>query len=485
MKIMLIAPPPHRHGEQSRFLERNPTQSYSMPLGLGYIASVVEKAGHDVCIIDGYAQNLSYEKIKYMVRDRRPDIIGIQCFSDQRASWFRLIEEIRSLRTGEKIVLGGPHPSLMPEQVLTRFQPDAIVIGEGEETMLDLIRTWENGGNLNMVKGIAYLDNGNVVITEPRERIKDLDVLPYPAHHKVNLSDYSGWDFMDGLYPLFGLQKTPMYATISTSRGCVGNCGYCSAPHIWKRRWTKRSALNVVNEMELLVREYGAEFIIFTDDIFSINQDRVLDICKEIIRRDIEILWGFETAVNYVSFEMLRLARKAGCRCILYGVESGSIKILSTISKRITEEEVVHAFAITKEAGIVAGAFLMVGNPGENEASINDTIALLRKIEPDIILPQIAMITPCTKIFQTALEKGCIDEDYWLSDLPFPYYTCEKNLKTLLRWYRKLLYYRHSDFGILLRTIRDAIELNTGLRFSKHGISRAEIPREKPGLSFK
>jgi radical SAM superfamily enzyme YgiQ (UPF0313 family) len=476
MKILLVTPPPYKQGENSRFLEREPTQTYSMPLGLGYIASTLEQAGHDVSIIDGYAQNLSPHALIENIRKLEPTIIGIQCFSDQRASWFRLIEEIRAFRKDVKIVLGGPHPSLMPEQVLIRFQPDAIVIGEGEKTMLDLVETWGKNGNLARVKGIAYLEAGKVIITEPRERIKDLDVLPFPAHHLVNLSDYSGWDFMKNLYPLFGLQKPPMYATISTSRGCVGNCGYCSAPLIWKRKWTKRSATNVVNEMEMLVREYGVEFIILTDDIFSINQKRVLDICQEILRRDLHILWGFETAVNYVSSELLHMAKKAGCRCILYGVESGSKTILSTISKTIEEKDVVSAFTMTKDAGIVAGAFLMVGNPGENEKTINETIHLLRKINPDIILPQIAMITPSTKIFSIAQEKGCIDENYWLTDLPFPYYTCERGLKTLLRWHRKLLYYRHSDLAIFLRTIRDYIELHTGIRLSRHGITRCEIP---------
>ncbi len=146
------------------------------------------------------------------------------------------------------------------------------------------------------------------------------------------------------------------------------------------------------------------------------------------------------------------------------------------ISKNIKEEDVVTAFKMTRDAGIISGAFLMVGNPDENEKSINETINLLRKIEPDIILPQIAMITPGTKIFDIAKKKGFIDESYWLTDLPFPYYTCERKLKTLLRWYRKLFYYKQSKLGILLRTIRDYIELSTGIRISRGGLSKVEIP---------
>jgi len=477
MKILLINPPPYVHSEKARFLERAPTKTYTMPLGLGYIASVLEKDGHEVSILDAYVKKYSHEEVADFIRDHRPDVIGLSCLSDQRASWFKLIPLIRAVDNTIKIVLGGPHPTLMVRQVLTHFRPDAIVIGEGEETMRELIRTWENKGDLNEVRGIAFMNHEEVVITAPRDRIGDLDQLPFPAYHLVNLSDYSGWDFMEGLYRILGLEKPPAYAAISTSRGCVGNCGYCSTPLIWKRRWTQRSATNVADEMEMLKREYGIEFIIMTDDIFTVNQKRVISLCEELLRRNLKLMWGFETAVNLVSSELLNLAKRAGCCCILYGVESGSEDVLSKVSKRIKEEDVVRAFGMTRDAGIVSGAFLMVGNPGENEQSINATISLLRKIKPDIILPQIAMITPGTKIFDIAKEKGFIDEDYWLTDFPFPYYTCERKLKTLLRWHRKLFYYKHSNIGVLLRTIRDAIELNTGIRIGRKGLSKGEIPK--------
>lgn len=464
MKILLINPPPYDHGENSRFLEKTPIQTYTMPLGLGYLAAFLERAGHETDIVDAYAKNYSYETIREIIRDQKPRIIGITCLSDQRASWFRLVKLIRETDNSIKIVLGGPHPTLMLRQVLTQVRPDAIVIGEGEETMRELVRTWEKNGDPGAVRGIAYLRGEDIVVTGQRERITDLDSLPFPAYHKVDLHDYRGWDFMTWIYPMFGLEKPPRYATISTSRGCVGNCGYCSAPLIWKRRWTKRSAVSVADEMEMLCREYAIEFIILTDDIFSVNQERVKDVCREILRRNLKILWGFETAVHCVSAEMLAIVKQAGCCIILYGVESASEKVLHGINKSIKRTDVLNAFRMTKQAGIISGAFLMVGNPGENEASINQTIQLLRKIQPDIILPQIAMITPGTKIFELAKDKGFIDENYWMTDLPFPYYTCERKLNTLLRWYRKLFYYKESDFGVLLRTVRDFAELHAGVK---------------------
>ncbi|MEW6053893.1 MAG: radical SAM protein [Nitrospirota bacterium] len=466
MKILLINPPPFDHGENSRFLEKTPIQTYTMPLGLGYIASYLERGGCDVELVDAYAKNYSHETLGKIISDRKPRIIGITCLSDQRASWFRLVGLIRDIDSSVKIVLGGPHPTLMLRQVLGTLRPDAVVIGEGEETMLELVRAWGENRDIRSVKGIAYMKGDEIIVTEPRERIPDLDSLPFPAYHMVDLDDYRGWDFMSGIYHMFGLEKPPKYATISTSRGCVGNCGYCSAPLIWKRRWTKRSAVNVVDEMEMLSRTYGVEFIILTDDIFSVNQERVIEICKEILKRNLKILWGFETAVHYVSPEMLSHAKQAGCCCILYGVESASGRVLENVNKRIREEDVINAFRMTKQEGIVSGAFLMVGNPGESEGSINKTIRLLRRIQPDIILPQIAMITPGTKIFEIARGKGFIDESYWMTDLPFPYYTCERRLNTLLRWYRKLFYYKCGKFKVFQRTIRDFLELNAGIQHS-------------------
>jgi len=460
VKILLINPPPFCHGRYSRFLEKEPIQTYTMPLGLGYIASFLEKHGYNVSIIDAYAKNYSYQKLEVLIKDISPDIVGITCLSDQRASWFRLIELIRRIDNSIKIVLGGPHPSLMTEQVLINFKPDAIVLGEGEITMLELVKAWESGEDLSDVKGIAYLDKGRVKRNDERERIKDLDSLPFPARHLVDFDDYNGWSFMNLVSSKLGIKKIPKYATILTSRGCNGNCGYCSSPLIWKRQWTARSAQNVVDEIELLKKCFKVEFIIIVDDIFTIDQKRVIAISKEIVKRNLDVMWGFETSVNFVSEEMLRHAKQAGCCCILYGVESGSKAVLSNIYKVINEEKVIKAFNMTKELKIITGAFLMVGNPGEDERSINETIKLLKKIDPDIILPQITMITPCTRIYYIAKEKGFINDDYWLTDLPFPYYTCENDLKTLLRWHRKLFYYNHNKMNIFLRTIRDFVELN-------------------------
>lgn len=464
MKILLINPPPFDHGENSRYLEKSPIQTYTMPLGLGYIASFLEREGYEVSLTDAYGKGYTHEKLGELIREKKPDVIGITCMSDQRASWFRMIPLIRSIDASIRIVLGGPHPSLMTEQVLLHLHPDAVVIGEGEVTMLELVKAWGESGDISAVHGIAYVKDGKVIQTPPRERIRDLDSIPFPAYHLVDLSDYGGWEMMNSLHGLFGFKAPPRYASISTSRGCINNCGYCSAPLIWHRRWTQRSAGNVVDEIEMLIRKYGVDFLLITDDIFTVNQKRVMAICEEILKRDLQIRWVCETAVTLVSPDLLHLAKKAGCCCIMFGVESGSPAVLSTIAKRIKEQDVVDAFRMTREAGILAGAFLIVGSPGENEKSINATIRLLKKITPDLVIPQIAMITPGTKFFTIAKAKGFLDDSFWITDLPFPYYTAERRLETLLRWHKKIFYYRENRSRIFLKTLRDALRLRREMR---------------------
>lgn len=473
MKILLIYPPFLDKKEYRRYLEKSQSEPYTLPLGLAYIASFMKKAGYnDIDLLDAYAKKMNFEQISEYIRKTNPQVIGISCLSDERAITFKLVKLIKSISEKIKIVLGGPHPTLMYEQILMNFPVDVVVIGEGEYTFLELIKAWESRRSLLEVKGIAYRENDNIIETKPRERIKNLDELPFPAYELVNLNNYKLLSFAEEVCKIKGLSKIPNFAAISSSRGCVGKCNFCSTPGIWKRKWTARSAENIVDEIEMLNKKYNITFFIFTDDIFSVNQKRVIDLSEKILDRKLEIMWGFETSVRFVSLEMLEKAKLAGCSCIFYGIESGSKTILKNITKENRNSMVVKAFELTKKAGILTGAFLMVGNVGENRKSIYETIQLLRVIRPDIIAPQIAMVAPGTGLYKIAKSQNFIDESYWLSDYTFPYYTYEHNLRKLLRWHRKIQNYRKNNISILLHSIRDAVEFNAGIRITKKGVSR-------------
>lgn len=479
MRIMLINPPVFKPGKYRRILEEKPIETYTMPLGLGYIAAVLENEGYDVKAVDAY--NMPWQELQESLTNHSPDIVGISCLTDQRVSVYRLIKMVKSLNKGIKIVLGGFHATIMYEQMLNNFPVDAIVLGEGEYTFLQLVQTWEKSGRLQDVKGIVFLDDGKLVRTEDRELIRDLDAIPFPAYHFFDLDMYAGWELHKRVATAleYGDYYKHRNAAIITSRGCPWNCSFCTVSSIWGRKWRARSAKNIVDEVELLVKKYNCKIIDFVDDIFSLDQKRVIDISEEIIRRKLDILWGFETGVRYVSEEMLNIAAKAGCKFIVFGVESASKKVMKNISGKTDMETTIKAFELTKKAGIATGAFIMVGNPGEDEESINETIKTLRVIKPDVIINQVLMVFPGTELYNRAKNEGFINDGYWLSDLSAPYYEQQNSLQKLVRLQKKLTYYSMNGFSVWARTLRDAIEIYFGIKLTRKGIKKVpKIPQK-------
>lgn len=472
MKVHLIQPPQFDFGKNGRFLEKGPIATYTMPLGLGYIASMLEKEGHEVSLVDAYTLKSPWDELEKIIKRDRPDVIGITSLSDQRASCYKLINLIKSVDPRIKVVLGGSHPTLMHAQILRNFPVDAIVIGEGEITMVDLLKAWDQNRSLNEVEGIAFSEGNTITRTTPRAMITNLDSIPFPAYHLTDFPVYKGWHFIDQIFNVMGINVADyQQAAIVTSRGCPGRCSFCSVHATWGPRWRNRSPQNIADEIELLQKRYNVKVLAVADDIFSFDQKRVMAICEEFLRRNIKIDWGFQTNVKYVSSEMLNLAARAGCKFIIYGVESASETLLKKISKNIRLDQIIKAFELTKGAGMVTGAFLMVGNIGENKATIRETVKLLKILKPDIIVPQILMICPGTELFETAKNQKFINDNYWLSDLPLPFYTYEHDLYTLARWYKELSYWNRGKFGRAARVVRDVIEFKTGIRLSRDGIS--------------
>lgn len=306
MRTLLVNPPVFDHGKYRRILEEKPIETYTMPIGIGYIASVLEKAGYEVKAVDAY--QMSWDNFGKILKDYAPDIVGISCLTDQRASIYRLMSMVKSLNKEIRIVLGGTHATLMHEQLLNHFPVDAVVLGEGENPFLHLVRAWEAGEDIENVKGIAFQRDGNVVKTKNQELIKDLDTIPFPAYHFFDLDMYAGWELHTKVASVLGYQHYASYksAAIITSRGCPWNCSFCSVSAMSGQKWRDRTAINVVDEIEMLVNKYNCKIIDFVDDIFSVDQKRVIAISEEILRRKLDILWGFETGVRYVSEETLR-----------------------------------------------------------------------------------------------------------------------------------------------------------------------------------
>ena len=278
-----------------------------------------------------------------------------------------------------------------------------------------------NNSDLREVKGIAYQEDGELIITEGRDFVKDLDAIPFPSYDEFNLDEY------------LGLPETnERAAAIITSRGCPHRCLYCSASKFWKQKWRPRSAKNVLDEIEWLYKDYRVKNFIFFDDNFTVRKARAIEICQGIIERNLNINWVAESHVTHINKELLSWMKKSGCYRIDYGVESGSPKILRNIKKGQTVEQIEKAFKLSHDVGIRPRAYLMVGNPGEDEVTINETIQLMKKIEPyDAPSGQILWVLPDTEIYELAKSKGLISDEHWLQSDSMVYYTGEHDIETL------------------------------------------------------
>jgi radical SAM superfamily enzyme YgiQ (UPF0313 family) len=354
MDLLLINPP-----------REIPQRADFPPIGLAYIASYLRQNGFDARVLD--ASSFSWRKLREVLKKRTARIVGVPCWTVERGQSFKTAGLVKEVLPQSRIIMGGHHATAFPEHMFKLAGADAVVIGEGEITTLELTRVLLDGGDLGGVKGIAYERNGEVFLTEPRDLIKDLDSLPTPSHEEFNLDDYLGLPEIKG-----------RAAAIITSRGCPHRCIFCSGSKFWRRQWRARSAGSVLDEIEWLHKDFGVSYLLFFDDNFTVNKERAIEICKGIIERNLPIKWVAESHVSHVNKELLIWMKKSGCYRIDFGVESGSPRILRNIKKGQNVERIEEAFRLVHEAGIKPRAYLMVGNPGEDETTIRETAELMK-----------------------------------------------------------------------------------------------------------
>lgn len=472
MKILLLSPPTNievfwQAGSKKKGEQRTP------PLGLGYIASILEHAGYDVNLIDMF--NTSFEEGERIIRQEKPDIVGISCFTEFRIGSLKLAKLVKAVNPNIKVIMGGSHAAIMYEQVLRNYPVDYIVMGEGEITMLELVNALGNNTPAESIKGIAFMKNGQVMKTERRPPILDLDTIPFPAHHFFDIDAYEPENFRlprkfvlkDDTNMTGKLRKT----SIITSRGCPFKCQYCSTSLFWGHKWRSRSAKNVLDELEMLYIDYGIRYFVFVDDAFTADHSRAIDICKGILERGLDICWTCCTRTNYISAELLEWLAKAGCFMISYGIESGSSAILKTIHKHQSIEQIIQAFNMTHDAGITTTMLLMVGNPGESDTTIKETMDLIKRADPTFISVAITQIYPGTELYEIAKEKGFIDDDYWLNlSLTAPIYTLENRVEKLKTWQDKInnFFARNKLYSGIRE--RDILKIAAYVRYEKNRV---------------
>ncbi|MBI4383426.1 MAG: B12-binding domain-containing radical SAM protein [Nitrospinae bacterium] len=376
-------------------MEKNPVQ----PFGILYVAAALQKADFEVSIIDTSLFS-GFDEFEQALSREKPDVLGFTIPTWLLNNSYKAIKIARRVMPRIPIIVGGPHPTIQAEEMLESFGADVACIGEGEITTVELCEALKNKTDLQRVKGIVYRDGDRFIRTPPREKVKDLDTLAWPARDLLNISAYLQQPpNPPELYPLLG---------ILASRGCPFSCTFCADTlhELFGKSIRYRSPKDVVDEMEFITHKYKLRGIRIVDDEFTANNKWVMKFCDEMIRRKVKVSWSCNSRVDTVSEELIQKMKEAGCSYIIFGVESGSQQILDSLRKEIKVEEIKRAFAICNKYGLPTRCNLMVGSPGETMDTFNETKRLLSDIEPDFIIVGITSPIPGTELYDQAKAKG-------------------------------------------------------------------------------
>jgi anaerobic magnesium-protoporphyrin IX monomethyl ester cyclase len=416
MKILLINPP------QTFFPGSDPPAA-NLPLGLLYVAAVLDRAGYNTEILDAFIADfpfrkirdvtevgMPYGRIKEEIQRRRPDIVGIaNPFTSQVEHAIRVADIVKEVDPNILTVVGGPHVTVVPTKFLEEAKNvDIAVIGEGEQTMLDIVRFFERKKKIENVHGIAHSIGEKIVLNSPRTFNENLDELPFPAYHLIDMEQYLDPTRIE--YRSF--QKRAL--SMITSRGCPFNCSFCSVHLHMGKTFRAHSVDYVINHLEYVVNKYRVKTIYFEDDNLTFDIRRFEAICDKIIEKDIKFQWETPNGVraDYLTLGLLKKMKKSGCQSLFVGIESGDQFILDNIiGKSLKLKNVIKFAEMCKKIGLKTGAFYVIGFPGETKESITKTVefALMLKREYDVGM-HLLFATPSygTRLYEECNAKGFI-----------------------------------------------------------------------------
>ncbi|MFH0831779.1 MAG: radical SAM protein [archaeon] len=385
------------------------------PLGLGYIAAVLSKAGYKIKVLDINAFKIDSAKVEEYIRTCKYGIFLTGAILGESYRYVKWLSQIiKKHHPNSKIIAGNSVATSIPEVLLKNSEIDYLVRGEGEETIIELLDAIEHEKNLKDIKGIAFRDKDEIIITPNRERISDLDNLPFPAWQLFPMEKYVGKMVAERLDEVKGKGMV-----VTAGRGCPYHCTYCY--HIFGHQNHMRGVKNVVDEIEELNRKYHVNIIYFMDDLFMVYKQWVKDFCNELAKRNLKIYWRCAGRTNLVGMNDLKLLRemkKAGCVAIQYGIETGSPKLINLANKQVTLEQMEEAIRVTRLSGIEITLGWMIGFPEETKETLQETINFCVKNE--ISLTSMFFVTPYpgTPLYEETKERGLIkNEEKYLDKL--------------------------------------------------------------------
>lgn len=396
MKVALVFPP-YSH---KKFAENIEVVSNRFgvfpPLGLLYVASILEKHGHEVMVIDAFAHNLSPEQVLKRLRNFRPDLMGFMLtvwMARQTMEWIHLLKS----EINVPVIVGNYCMEIYPEAVMNNREIDFGIVGSALNSLPSLLERLESGKSYVDISGLAFRKDRKVFINRPRELHDDIDKLPFPARHLVDNSVYVGF-----------LSQLKNFTIMVTAKGCPSSCTFCDMS---RTKYVERSVENVVDEMEQCFSMFGIREIDIFDRSFTINRKRVEKICDSIANRKLPITWSCRARVDQVDRHLLQKMHRAGCRTILYGVESGNQEILDKEHKCITKAQIRNAIDATKKAGIRTHGFFMIGQPGDTKKTVLDTVSFSKELNLDYAQFLRTVVKPGAGLYDSVKKE--IGYDYF------------------------------------------------------------------------
>ncbi len=396
MKVLLIA-------------YDNDSYIHWFPIGLAYIASALRDAGHDVEIYNQDAYHWPEEHLTNYLNKNRYDVIGIGVVAGyyQFRKLVNISQAIDAAENKPFYIIGGHGPSPEPGYFLKKTKANAVVLGEGEVTVVNLLNALSSGTDISEVNGIAYLEGKTVRVTEPQPLIKNLNSIAYPA-----------WD----LFPIdyYSLLRKPHIHNnertfpVLSSRGCPFRCNFC---YRMDKGIRLRSEENIIQEIRNLKNRYHISYIIFADELFMVSPGRAKSLSRAFIDANLNINWWCNGRLNYATSDVLELMKQAGCVHINYGIECMDNKILTIMNKKLSVEQITRGIEATLKVGISPGINIIFGNIGENADTLKKGVDLLLKYDHCDELRTIRPVTPYpgSPLYYYAIEKGLLKdvEDFY------------------------------------------------------------------------
>ncbi|MDD5285866.1 MAG: radical SAM protein [Desulfuromonadaceae bacterium] len=410
------------------------------PLGMMSIAAVLERAGIDVEIIDCYATPMPLDLLAEEIIRRGPDCLGISTTTSSFNEGYRIAAAVKEKAPLIFTLFGGAHACSIGAPLLDSFPAiDCLVIGEGENTMLELVQA--GFSRIGQIPGVAYRGGeGRGILSPPRELIKELDDLPFPAYHKLpqfprryNL-------------PLFSYPTAPNSSIIS-SRGCPYSCSYCDRS-VFNRGFRFNSPEYIVEHVAMLNKQYGIRHVSFYDDLFTFDRRRVAEFCEIKERKGLKVTYNCIARLEHVDPDLLALLKRSGCWQVNFGIESGDPEILKQHRKYFELDEVGRKLKMVRDAGMRVKGLFMVGLPGENETAIRRTIDYALSLPLDEVNVTKFTPFPGAPIYKTIREQGEFNENWDLMNcLNFvfvPHGMTKQQLEDLYNEFISRFYHRRS-----------------------------------------